>query len=149
MTARNMKKSLIIPCVICFLMPLLFCLTSCLSDMYRKRMLDYYEDDSVYVELTGVVKEKGSFNNLTIEVTNSSADFYMYSMEIGDFMLYSNAEILVNIEENDTIVFISAPQQFYDGHIWPIVALKKGEQELLSFEEGKNSYLKWIKEDFR
>ncbi len=128
---------------------MLIFLSSCVSNLYRNRMLNYYSDDSVYVELTGVVKEKGSFDNLTIQVTDSSDDFYMYNMDIGNFMLYSNAEILLNIEEGDTIVFTSAPRQFYDGHFWPIVSLKKGGNELLSFEEGKKGLLKWIKEDFR
>lgn len=46
----------------------------------------------------------------------------------------------------DSIDFVSAPRIFYDGQNMPIVALKKDEEVLLSFERGKADYIEWIKD---
>ena len=38
---------------------------------------------------------------------------------------------------------------FYNGHYLPIVHIEKDEKEYLSFEVGKQNYLKWIEETFK
>ena len=129
-------------------------LTACDNRVYQNRMLDYYLDDTNYVELTGVVIERvkngEEFTDiLSIKITSSEDEFYMYGSDTGEFCLYSNQGLLDNIFEGDVIVFKSAPRIFYDGHKYPIVSLKKEDQELLSFADGKSSYIDWIKEEFR
>lgn len=148
MITKNKKRSFLLISIFCLIL-IIFSLTSCTNEMYQKRMLEYYSEDSNFVELTGIVKEKNQNNTLTVEVLTKSAEFELYNMEVGDFMLYTNVEILDNIELEDEIAFTSAPRQFYDGHKWPIVALSKGGQKLLSFEEGKENYINWIKNDFK
>ncbi len=128
-------------------------LTACIDKMYQNRMVDYYSDDNNYVELTGNVIERVKSgeeytNVLTIKVTSSGDDFYMYGSDTGDFCLYFNQELLDGIFEGDTIIFKSAPRIFYDGQKYPIVSLNKEGKELLTFQEGKDSYIEWIKREF-
>lgn len=126
-------------------------LTAC-KGMYKSRMIDYYCDDNNYVELTGVVVEKQYYrdeptNVLSIRVTSSNNDFYMYGSDTGSFCLYFPG-LLDKLCEGDTIIFTSAPRVFYDGQKYPIVSLSKDEQELLSFTDGKSNYIEWIKSEF-
>lgn len=139
--------------VFSIILSLTITLTACSNEIYRKRMLDYYSVDSNYVKLTGVVLEKVKIRNeftntLSIKITSSDDDFYLYGTDTGDFHLYFDEELLDNIFEGDTIIFESAPRIFYDGQKYPIISLYKDGQELLSFAEGKSSYIEWIKNDF-
>ncbi len=127
-------------------------LTACADELCRNRMLEYYSDDSNYVELTGVVLEKVKNGNrltniLSIRVISSDDDFYMYGSDTGYFCVYSQ-KLLDSINVDDNIIFESAPRIFYDGQEYPILSLNKDGQELLSFAEGKNTFIEWIKNDF-
>ena len=125
--------------------------TAC-NGIYKKRMLDYYCDDNNYVELTGVVVEKLYYrdeptNVISIRITASNNDFYMYGSDTGSFCLHSPG-LWDKLCEGDIIIFTSAPRIFCDGQKYPIVSLTKDEQELLSFTDGKDSYIEWIKSEF-
>lgn len=149
-TILGITVAIVIAISIVILIWLLFS-ASCISDTYRKRMLEYYADDNVYVQLTGEVIEKDTYSSaiLKIKITLFDSDFNLYGQDSDYFMLYSNIEILDSVYIGDIIEFTSAPRIFYDGQKFPILSLSKDGQELLSFEEGKSNYLKWIKEDFR
>ena len=44
----------------------------------------------------------------------------------------------------DKIDFISAPEHFFDGHKWPIVAIVKDGVTYLEYEKGKAALLDWV-----
>lgn len=60
------------------------------------------------------------------------------------FSIYEHTEIYDLIFVSDSLDFVSAPRIFYDGQNMPIVALKKDDEILLSFEKGKADYIEWI-----
>ena len=146
-----MRKYLVV-----ILFVIMFCSLSACQLLFSPKdsMLEYYSVDDNYGELTGTIVEKTEFTDsclLKINVT-VGRDFYLkdgieYDLPINDyFSIYEHAEIYDLIFVGDSIDFVSAPRIFYDGQNMPIVALKKDEEVLLSFERGKADYIEWIKD---
>lgn len=143
-----MKKLIFAP--LCFVV---IFLSACDLLMSDRKMLDYYSDDSNYKELTGIVKNQnivGRDDNgrlLEIDVIIDKEGFFNASVPIEGcvFELYGLQDIYNSIFVGDTITFISAPMIFYNGHTPPIVYLEKDGEVLLTFEEGKEAYINWIK----
>lgn len=61
--------------------------------------------------------------------------------------IYSDESIELSV--GDQIEFITAPFHFYDGYHLPIVGLKKGDDTLLTFEDGKQNLLYWMNYEFK
>lgn len=116
-------------------------------------MLKYYSNDENYVELTGIVVSANASEYkdyvLLIQITTPEHEFALIpNTQEQEFRLYSNQSIMQQITEGDTIKFVSAPMYFYNGHVLPIISIEKQGEVLLSFEEGKENYISWIKEEF-
>lgn len=139
-----MKKLLIF--LSCCLIPLIMA-CDC-NGPYRKRMLNYYSNDSNYAELNGTIVQIQNDHTLEIKILTEGHNFPTYNEGYQVFGLYTSSVNDYDITEGDNITFISAPDYFYDGHQLPIVALSKSEEQYLSFESGKNEYLRWIQEEF-
>ncbi len=146
-----MKKILILFLCLSFL----FILTSCdYNKPLRERMLKYYGCDDNYVKLTGEIKslkhyEESDALYLEISIIDGEdkvdTDFYT---GYATFSFENWSKYQCELAVGDVITFTSAPDYFYDGHTKPIIHLEKDNQVLLSFEEGKNNYLEWIKVTF-
>ncbi|MCI9406798.1 MAG: hypothetical protein HFK06_00360 [Clostridia bacterium] len=140
-----MKKLIVI--FICCLTPLI---SACdfLNEPYRRRMLEYYSDDSNYVILTGSIVEITYDCVLEIEILTEDHNFPTYGSSSMSFQLYTSKASDYGLDIGDIITFTSAPWIFYNGHNLPIVSLSRGEEQFFTFETGKKEYLKWIEEEF-
>ena len=117
-------------------------------------MLNYYSQEENYFELQGEIKTieyKTEFNELLLEIDllGDKHDFPL-NAETGysEFVLVHCSNYELSLQENDIIAFVSAPMYFYNGHVLPVVQLKKGREEQLTFSEGQSNYINWIKEVF-
>ena len=133
----------------------IFFLASCnFNEPLRNNMLDYYNKDNVYSELTGEIKSikyKEGIDELFIEIELAEIknDFSVNAVTgYGEFTIVNWSKYNFALEANDTIIFTSAPMYFYNGHILPIVALSKNEEIYISFNEGVSTYINWIQETF-
>ena len=141
--------------VVILLVIMFFSLSACqLLVIPKNMMLEYYSVDDNYGELTGTIVEKTEFSDSCLLKINVIAgrDFYLkdgieYDLPINDyFSIYEHTEIYDLLLVGDSLDFVSAPKIFYDGQNMPIVALKKDDEVLLSFEKGKADYIEWIKD---
>ena len=120
----------------------------------RNKMLDFYNQNSNYVQLTGVVMKMECLEELDqlrigVKILTENHSFSsVVENEYVDFVIVNWSVNSFELKINDTIDFTSAPFYFYNGHIYPIVEIKKDGQEYLSFHEGKDNYLKWINDTF-
>lgn len=135
--------------IVFLLVSILLCLSmvSCSALMYlintptRERMLDYYADDSNYVEVQGIVVGITQ-NSIMVDIDGDHPFDYALSDGQPWFQLLAP----VDLEIGDLVTLVSAPGIFYDGHRSPIAALEKDGEILLSFEEGKRLCLEEAKE---
>ncbi len=120
----------------------------------RTKMINYYNDDSNYVALSGVIiniryLEKSQDTILRIKIlTEENAFPCDTETSETDFIVIDWSEKICNLNVNDTIDFVSAPSYFYEGHKLPIISIEKDGETLLSFGEGKEIYLNWINTTF-
>ena len=124
-------------------------LSSCdvFGEKKRRRMVEYYANDEHYAEWsgTGASIEAPYIRVNNIQVLTEIHDFPIYKTTDQEiFTIVNYKDISFNINVGDEIVFTSAPGSFYNGHNKPIVELKRGEDVLLTFEDGKAAYLDWI-----
>ena len=124
-------------------------LSSCdvFGEKKRRRMVEYYSNDEHYAELSGTVAsiEAPYIRVNNIQVLTEIHDFPVYkTTDQEKFTIVCYKDLSFNINVGDEIVFTSAPGSFYNGHNKPIVELKRGEDVLLTFEDGKAAYLDWI-----
>lgn len=142
-----MKKSVSILTLIALLISCMF-LSSCdFNAPLRNKMLDYYSNNDNYVELQGiVVSPENSYGRMEIDILTESHGFPL-NAQTG----YAEFEVsaIYELAPGDKITFVSAPMHFYNGHILPIMALEKDGVVLFNFEDGKESYLNWIEENFK
>ena len=118
-------------------------------------MFDYYSQNENYSELVGKIRglqyyEKNDTLIIEVEVESSSKnDECLYKTPIGyvEFKLVYWSTYGFNLEINDTITFTSAPMNFYYLYTLPIVRIEKDGIEYLSFNEGKDIWLRWIEEE--
>ena len=108
----------------------------------------YYSDENNYVELIGVVVSKPSSKDgllyLEINITTETHDFLLNADGSQLFAFWGSDDAYESIDKDDVINFVSAPMYFYSGHTLPILALEKGDDTLLSLENGKDAYLEWL-----
>ena len=120
----------------------------------RNKMLNYYNQDENYSQLIGVVKAMEYFEEserLFIEIDFSTENDFPENAVTGygEFVLIGGLVDESDLCIDDTITFLSAPMYFYNGHQLPIVYLEKEGEILLPFDEGKEEYLNWIKQELR
>ena len=144
------KKSTIITLtiVIISLLPI-FIVTIAIINNQKSRhseMIDYYSNNDNYTYLSGeVVKLKEDI--IYVNIITDNSDFRMYASGYLDFQIYTKNNLQEVIFVGDNVIFVSAPEYFYDSYILPIVYLEKEETVYLTFEEGKNNLLNWIDEN--
>jgi len=118
----------------------------------RRKMIGYYTQDDVYVHLSGTVvsiEEQDDWTLVIIDILTENHGFSLNTATgYGEFVIISGNTLVVSLCVGDVIEFTSAPFYFYSGHRWPIVALRRNGEELLSFEQGRIDYLRWIRETF-
>ena len=116
----------------------------------RNKMLDYYSVDENYIEVTGIIISIDADRNLLgIDILSEDASIWRRE-ETGcvEFFLVDYSEQNYNLNINDKIIFTTSVMYFYNGHDLPIISLEKDGEVLLSFDEGKEMYLDYIKDRF-
>ena len=122
-------------------------LSGCAADsrILIRKMNEKYSNNQNYVVLTGTI----------VEVVREGYVFEIKSEDLKSYLNYDTERFKIHgkpIEDlnvGDEIVFTTVVFHFYNGHVLPIVELKKDGIVLLSFEEGKQNLLRWVNEDFR
>lgn len=120
----------------------------------RNKMLKYYQDDSHYVTISGIIK-KIDYNQETdqlklgIEIITKEHSF-SNDVEFGyaGFVIVNYSLFDFELAVGDNVDFTSANARLYNGHRYPILSVKKEENLYLSFQEGKENYLNWIQTTF-
>ena len=146
-----MKKLISVLCCCIFAIFLISC--ACSDRILGNSMIEYYSDDSNYVQVEGTIMSVYQFPNTQecmyyIKINTEGHNFQMRNDGTVPFEIYSDLEVDLELQEGDEIVFISAPMFFYNGHHLPIVSLEKDNISYLSFEKGKADYLDWITSAF-
>lgn len=134
-----MRKYVIITSITLVLFILLSaCNTS--DQKLAQKMIEKYSDDQNYVTLIGeVIKHDGNYVIIKCEELKN---YINYEDEFCDYSIYSGE--IIELSVGDQIEFITVPFHFYNGHILPIVEIKKDGSTLLPFEEGKDNLIKWV-----
>ncbi len=142
-----MKKRWLV-CILCFLF-----LSSCdFNAPLRNRMREYYTNDDNYVEISGTIvtveyQELAKTYLFEIEVSPEFQDIY-YSTRLLNgnvrFDLLCDTPEQYEFQSGDELIFTTAIFNFYAGHHYPLIAIQRGDEVLLTFEKGKADYLKWI-----
>ena len=119
----------------------------------REKMLSYYEQDANYEVMNGKIKslryiEKQDKLLLQIEVLSDNQVSYNQSKSYCDFVLVNWSYYEIELKVDDEITFTSAPMYFYNGYVLPIIHIELNQVQLLSFAEGKENYIDWIKKTF-
>ena len=110
-------------------------------------MLEYYSNDGNYSELEGIlISYENERGYMEVDILTESHNFPLNAQTgYAEFQFRA----FYGLNPDDKITFVSAPYHFYNGHTLPIMALEKDGVVILSFEDGKSSYLAWIKENFK
>ncbi len=145
-----MRKVLcIIICILSIVLP------SCeMNAPLRNKMTEYYSQDENYMQLEGRIvgtQYIESLDHMLVEIVfdKEKYDFpYNASTGYGEFVLVHWSSKQYSLQENDRILFTSAPGFFYNGHNLPLVHIEKEGITLLTYTEGKKDYLSWINEYF-
>lgn len=145
-----MRKTTVL--LVCILV-VIFCNACDINAPLRNKMVAYYSQDKNYFELSGTVKSveyREDIDELFIEmdILTDEHHFPLNGDGYGEFTVVNWSKLSFHLEINDTIALTSAPDYFYNGHILPIVSVKKGDDEYLSFAKGKANYLSWIHTSF-
>ncbi len=128
-----------------------FLLHSCINKSYSKRELAYYTKESNYIEVTGVITgiyqyEQSSKLVLSCEELSSHFSERYFKISGKNYSVVLDRQILAKIKKGARVEFISAQEYFYDGYQMPIVQLSVDGEELLSYEEGYQNLIEWLKE---
>ncbi len=151
MRVRIMKRvALLLLCI-----SLILGLVACdFNAPLRKAMTEYYSQKDNYKELCGEILSTEYYESsdvlfLEIDLVENKYDFQInkstgrFEFELNNWSTYD-----FSLKEGDFIEFISAPMHFYNGHTPPIVGLKLGDVEYISFDDGIRKYLSWVEEAF-
>ncbi len=115
------------------------------NQILANNMLEQYSDDQNYVTLSGEIIEFNE-NNAIIKCEELN-EYISYQSELCDYYIYSNQ--IIELFVGDQIEFVTVPFHFYNGHKLPIVELKIDGNTLLTFEEGKENLIEWVKTNFK
>ena len=111
----------------------------------RNKMIEYYSNDSNYINLDGVIV---SIDTSVWGIDITTEDSGITAEGPVTFYVMIDPYALDEMEVGDEISFVTAPMYFYNGHISPIVAVEKDGKTYVSFEDGKERYLQWIEKTF-
>ena len=120
----------------------------------RTKMLDYYSNAENYSFLKGkissvVVDEEERQIHLEIDILTPGHAFTSNPHTgLSQFIIVDFTEEERKLSVDEEVEFMSAPMYFYNGHVLPVVSLKVGDTEIMTFEEGRERYLLWIKQTF-
>ena len=111
-------------------------------------MHTYYSNDENYTLLKGEVIDVDIYNNrIVVNITTKNHSFNSaYLTEGVEVEFYKDNNTIQTINKGDIIEFNSADMHFYNGHRLPIVSLTINNKVYLSFDEGKENLLKFVKE---
>ena len=125
-------------------------LHSCLNSFYSRRELAYYSKESNYIKVTGTIRgvyqyEKDS--ELVFSCDDLSARFSAPYFKVNgkNYSVVIDKDILGKLKEGIQVEFITAQEFFYDGYQMPVVQLSVDGEELLSYEEGYQNLIEWLK----
>lgn len=110
-----------------------------------KKMIEKYSEDQNYVVLIGEIVEYDG-NDVIIKCEELK-NYLSYEAELCDYYIYSTHSIELSVGEQ--IEFTTVPFHFYNGHKLPIVEIKKDGEIILSFNEGKDILINWVKTNFK
>ncbi len=116
----------------------------------NSREIAYCSDKDNYVKASGTV-EFISYSNYqdhyNLTLTDMTEDFpdSNFSIEGKNFFTAKENGTTYKVIKGTKIDFVSIRRFFGDGYTLPIVALSVNGEELLSFEEGYQNYLEWLK----
>lgn len=114
------------------------------NQILAQKMIEKYSDNQNYVTLSGEVTECNE-NNVIIKCEKLS-EYISYQKELCDYYIYSDE--IIELSVGDQIDFVTVPFHFYNGHKLPIVELVVDGNTLLTFEEGKENLIEWVKTNF-
>ena len=135
---------------------ILLLLTVCLSGCHlsnqilAKRMIEKYSDNQNYVTLSGEIVEDDESvfleENAVLIRCPEIRDYIHYQGELCRYYIHTKEAL--DLKVGDQIDFVTVPFHFYNGHKLPIVELKLNGNTLLTFEEGKENLIEWVKRTF-
>ena len=136
-------------CVLAVLIGTMAVLSSCHSIRERK----YYSEKDNYVTATGVVSYLRYDTEPETWICVGLDDLNPDVFETTGFALVGkNAEIVTErgmkkkkVKLGDVVEFVSAPHCFGNGYSLPIVSITVNGEELLTFEEGYEGLLEYLK----
>lgn len=126
-----------------FVLGIMLSLTGC----YAIKEKNYYSDKSNFI--TGSAKVE----NIIYDEESNSVYFWLnkideayqdstFKVEGENVDILFEKNIFETIGIGDEIIFTSAPRYFGDGYCMPIVAISHEDEEILSFEEGYENFMK-------
>ena len=127
-----------------------FILVPCCMSCYSYRKIAYYSQRDNYVIATGIlvfIKYNDDNTGLYLGFSDLQPKFSDNAFKIvGDnLQVVQRKGIDEKLKLGDTVSFTSAPAYFGDGYVMPIVQISLNGEELLSFEEGYQNLLDWLK----
>lgn len=131
---------------------MILCITIVLSSCSQNESIEYYSDSSNYIAATGTVthiKYSEEKDALYLGFEQLSPEFSDNSFKIvgKNLSLVQENGVDQKLQTGKQIEFISAPRYFGDGYVMPIVGITVDGEVLLTFEQGYNNWLEWIKEE--
>ncbi len=109
--------------------------------------IDYYSNRENYIVVTEEVSRIFFDESQSTVYLNFSELNVSFQIVGKNALIVMERGILDRIKVGDSIEFITAPRYFGNGYSVPIVSITVGDEELLSFEEGYENYLEWLKQD--
>ena len=109
--------------------------------------IDYYSNKENYIVVTEEVSRILFDESQSTVYLNFSELNVSFQIVGKNALIVMERGILDKIKKGDIIEFITAPRYFGNGYFLPIVSVTVGDEELLSFEEGYENYLEWLKHD--
>lgn len=145
-----MKRML---CIMIVISVLLMCACN-FNGPLKSKMVEYYSNTENYSALNGTVSSVKIIEDsreilIEIDILTPEHEFPLNAAtNLCEFVIVNYAEEEKSISVGDEIEFVSAPMYFYNGHHLPVVSLRVGETEIMTFEEGQSRYLSWINQTF-
>ncbi len=142
-----MKKKAMCACIVLLLVYSSF-LCSC--SVSNRVLIRYYSEKSNYVTASGVVfhiKDAPERDELVFGFSDlsPSMDDVGFKLVGANREIVLQRDILQKIQLGTMVSFMTAPHYFGDGYIMPIVEISVDGEELLSFEEGYENLLEWLR----
>lgn len=133
--------------ILCLLLVMLLS-SGCSPWWLKPRMIKYYSDDSNYEEVDCQITNcwlSHGYWQFTANIL--TANHHLEDSHHGKYFFTVRSEIPVELSVDDLLTIITAGHTYYLNWYFPVVQIKKGEETVLAFEQGKQDLLAWI-EDF-